>query len=368
MIKDKLLKKLSVNNINLIGVLFFAICASSFSFWSAYKKYLNFEYGKFDLGNMAQIAWNTSRGHFFEVTDQFGGNMSRLGMSHFDPILILVSPIFWISDNPMAIVLLQHLVLWSAVIPIYLVSMKRTNNKFVSLILVILYSLQPSLGYLLVWTEFHGITVAAAIFFWLFWYIEKIDYKPILKLHCIYLTILLLLTLMGKEEVGAMTALYGVYVFMKNKRLGSYIVLLSSIWFIISFFVLIPAYSGVRDQSINNFLTAINQQNPKPEDVAGDNFFYLRYSYLGSNYSEMLLNLVIKPYLYFDVLFTKDNLLTMLNVFGPLSFIAVIIPFWLIALPDYMISVLSVTPLFSITNHRISFIFSAAFISFMLLT
>lgn len=367
MIKIALFQKVMNTKYGTLMVGFFAICATLFSFWSAYKKYLNFEYGKFDLGNMAQIAWNTSRGNFFEVTDQFGGNMSRLGMSHFDPILVLVSPIFWISNNPMAIVFLQHLILWSAVIPIFLISIKRTNNFILSILLVILYSLQPSLGYLLLWTEFHGITVAAAIFFWLFWYLEKIDYRTKMKQHYIFIALLLILTLIGKEEIGAMTALYGIYVFFKNKKLGISIFLLSTVWFVISFFVLIPAYSDVRDQSINNFLTAINQQNPKPEDVAGDNFFYLRYSYLGSSYSEMLLNLLTKPQIYTEVLFTKDNILTMLNVFGPLGFIAIFVPFWLIALPDYMISVLSVTPLFSITNHRISFIFSVAFISFMLI-
>src|SRR3989344_7127235 len=90
-----------------------------YSFLLANKRYNNVEYGKFDLGNMSQMVWNTSQGRFMEVTDQFGTNMPRWGMSHVDPILAIFVPVYWFFDNPMILVLIQHIAILSAIFPLF---------------------------------------------------------------------------------------------------------------------------------------------------------------------------------------------------------------------------------------------------------
>src|SRR3990167_2056307 len=81
-----------------------------YSFAFSLKRYNNYEYGKFDLGNMSQMVWNSSRGHFMEVTDQFGTNMPRWGMSHVDPILLIFVPVYWIYAHPMIMVFIQQII------------------------------------------------------------------------------------------------------------------------------------------------------------------------------------------------------------------------------------------------------------------
>ena len=69
--------------------------------------YNNFDMGKFDLGNMAQMLWNTMHGRFMYLTDYFGTNLPRWSMSHVDPILLLFLPIFALFQHPLTLVFSQ---------------------------------------------------------------------------------------------------------------------------------------------------------------------------------------------------------------------------------------------------------------------
>ena len=73
-------------------------------------KYNNFMYGKFDLGNMSQVVWNNKHGNFNMVTDQFGNDISRLGMSHVDLTLFVVTPLYFIKEDPRLLIFFQQFV------------------------------------------------------------------------------------------------------------------------------------------------------------------------------------------------------------------------------------------------------------------
>jgi len=70
-------------------------------------KYYNFDYGKFDLGNMTQMVWNAGRGRGLYLTDYFGTNLPRWAMSHVDPILYVFVPIFLLFPSPLTLVYSQ---------------------------------------------------------------------------------------------------------------------------------------------------------------------------------------------------------------------------------------------------------------------
>ena len=106
------------------------LVASAYSFILANKRYENYEYGKFDLGNMSQMVWNTAHGNFMEVTDQFGTNMPRWGMSHIDPIIAIFAPIYWVYADPMVLVLGQQLIILSAIEDISPLTPISTNTTF----------------------------------------------------------------------------------------------------------------------------------------------------------------------------------------------------------------------------------------------
>lgn len=356
------------NHLDLVLIIAVYISTITISFYSALKRYNNFEFGKFDLGNMSQIVWNTLNGRFFTLTDQFGTDMSRLGMSHFDPILLIFTPLYALIPNPMILVFAQHLIFVSAIIPIYFLTKKYLRSRIISFVVVITYIIYPPVGYTLVWTEFHGITFVAPIFLWMVYFLETKNYlvNASKKSQLIY-WVLIILQLSGKEEIGAILAIYAIFLFFRNKKIAIYTFILSTIWFLISFFILIPSANQIRDQSVNNFIEFVgeNSQNAN-EDVQGKNFFYKRYSYLGDSYTQMIVGLITNPSTIIQNTPVQTNLNTTVYLFGPFLFIPLLSGLWLIGLPDFAITILSDEEIFKISNHRISFIIVAIFLSYIL--
>src|SRR5262249_60297722 len=63
-----------------------------------------FNTGRFDLGNMVQAVWSTAHGHFLQITNLHGHQVSRLA-AHVDPILVVFPPLWWgwASPHPLRI-------------------------------------------------------------------------------------------------------------------------------------------------------------------------------------------------------------------------------------------------------------------------
>src|SRR3990172_8932606 len=101
---------LDLITLTFVIILFFLINARINLF-----SYANFDFGKFDLGNMSQMLWNTLHGRFMYLTDYFGTNLPRWAMSHVDPILLLFLPLFAAYQHPLTLVVSQFvLVILSA--------------------------------------------------------------------------------------------------------------------------------------------------------------------------------------------------------------------------------------------------------------
>ncbi len=71
----------------------------------AFNQHAGMRTHKADLGQIDQAVWNSSRGRFVEMTDY--GYISTRMSDHVEPILALVSPVFWVWDDVRALLLLQ---------------------------------------------------------------------------------------------------------------------------------------------------------------------------------------------------------------------------------------------------------------------
>ena len=339
-----------------------------YSFVLSLKRYDNYEYGKFDLGNMSQMVWNSAHFRFMEVTDQFGTNMPRWGMSHVDPVLLVFVPIYWIYAHPMIMVFIQQIVVLSGAFAIYYLLKHKTSSPVLAFLAAIAYTFYPAIGYTLIWTTYHGISFVAPILLWIAYFLEKNDFlkneKSFSKKSILY-WIALIFLLLGKEQVGVMTGLAAFFIYKHNKKLAIQTAVISFVWFFIAFFVLIPHYAPLREVSVNNFIAEVGIVEANPERVQGDNFFLVRYEYLGDSYGEMLKNVLLNPQLVFGSF--SENLKTINSLIGPLGYIVIFSPFWLMSFPDFAISILSKEEIFGIDNHRVAIIISALFISYVYL-
>jgi uncharacterized membrane protein len=353
-------------NIVILALIF--LVATAYSFILANKRFENFEYGKFDLGNMSQMVWNTSRGHFMEVTDQFGTNMPRWGMSHIDPIVAIFAPIYWFYADPMVLVLAQQMIILSAIFPLFALIKWKSKSVLAAYLIVLSYIVYPAIGFTLVWTGFHGISFVAPLLIWLVWFLERNDFlvKSNFKKNFIYWTLIIAM-LAGKEEIGALLAIGSIFLYFKNKPLAIKTFIVSLVWTLLCFLVFIPHYSHYRTDSVNTFFEQVGVNTSEAANISGENFFINRYAYLGHSYGEIAKNAILKPQLVYKKTFTEQKLEALNNLFGPLGYVVIFSPVWLMSLPDLLIVILSEEEIFDISNHRIAFVIVTLFLSLVYL-
>lgn len=207
--------------------------------WLSINRYLSLNSHYFDLGIMNQVVYNTSRGHFLEMTNQdFQTNISRLAI-HFDPILAIFAPFYWIYRGPEVLLIGQTIFIALGAFFVYKIAKYFLHDKPRSLIFALSYLAFFPQGRANLF-DFHAVVLAttfilAAIYFGL---VKKSAY-------CIFFIVLALLT---KENVGLVTFLYGLYLIFlqKERKTGLWISAISLIFFLSSVFLIIPYF---REQS-----------------------------------------------------------------------------------------------------------------------
>lgn len=352
------------------SVLFLTFVTMYFSL----DRYNNFVYGKFDLGNMNQMLYNSSRGHFMLITDYFGDNTPRWSMSHVDPSLLIFIPISLLYSDASILLYAQTFTFTLSAFLVYLIARKENLPVLHSAILGLLIFLMPISGYILIWTTFHSLVLAIPsllLVYYLLQHYPKKDTninilkKPISKqkiiLSLIYFSVLMILT--SKEELGIVLACFLPFLY-KNfkervnlKRHFIIIGIVSVVWSLFCFFYLIPSFSSTRSSSLNSFVEYVGIENTeKFENIDSENYFLYRYQQFGDSYTEIAQTILFKPWLVLPVVFNKDTLSTLNNLLMPTGYSIFATPYLLIAaLPEISIHMLSGTAdVFSITNHRLA--------------
>ena len=145
---------------------------------------------KADLGQIDQAIWNSSRGRFVEMTDN--GYIATRMSDHVEPILALISPVYWVWNDTRAILFLQTLfiaagawllyaltlTLFDHMLPprqrghIWQVEPLREHARPLGLALAVAYLLAPPLQSALL-TEFHAAPLAVPLILWAFLSVER---------------------------------------------------------------------------------------------------------------------------------------------------------------------------------------------------
>jgi len=351
-------------------------------------RYNNFDYGKFDLGNMNQMIWNTLHGRFMYLTDYFGTNLPRWSMSHVDPILLLFLPIFALIPHPMTITYAQILIILSSCFLVYKISLLELKSKFASAVLGMSFLAYPAVGFITAWTGFHGVSAAIPFFSGAFYTFEKM-YKEnnFTKKGIILFWVLLVITMSGKEQLPIYVVLYGLFILIFRNdalfklkkdilssalklpitKLSLSMVFVGMLWFITAFFVIIPHYAPYRVEGFNRFAKSLNINADSTRDVALDNYFLARYEAFGDSYIQVIINMLIRPDDTIRIFFGGDRLDNLNKTFGPVAYMPLAYPTVLLfAVPDLMINYLTSADgvgTSEITNHRTSMIIPVLFIA-----
>jgi uncharacterized membrane protein len=191
---------------------------------------------RYDLGNMTQAVWNTAHGRFLEVTEVGGEQVNRLGI-HFDPILALFAPLWWIWPSPLMLLVVQTVALALGALPVFWLARKHLGSQSAGVKLALVYLLFPPLQ----WNalhEFHAVALAVPLLLAAIWYLDERRLVPF--------ALCALGAALTKEQIGAVIAILGLWHAARSKqvRAGLAIAVAGTAWTGVALGVVIPHFSG----------------------------------------------------------------------------------------------------------------------------
>ncbi|HLD50845.1 hypothetical protein A3K34_03115 [candidate division WWE3 bacterium RIFOXYC1_FULL_40_10] len=336
--------------------------------WASYD---NFDFGKFDLGNMTQMVWNTLHGRFMYLTDYFGTNLPRWAMSHVDPILLIFVPIFALFPSPMTLVISQLLLVISSAFILYLISDLKFKNKWAASFVGISFLLYPAIGYLNTRTSFHGVSAAIPFFLLAFYIFERgyINNDMTLKKWILF-WLLVVITMSGKEQIPLYIVMWGIFIAIfrqKQLKTGVALVISGILWFLMAFVVIIPSNAHYRVDGYVKFTESLGLSDASTRDVALPNYFLNRYEAFGDSYTDVVISSLLDHKLAIKVFFGGDKPDNLIKTFMPLGFLPLAFPqLLLLSAPDFFINYMTTAGgigTSEIYNHRVSMIIPVLFLA-----
>jgi uncharacterized membrane protein len=250
---------------------------------SAAARYLSGHGAFYDIGVMDNLFWQTLHGRLFYYP-QYG--MSYFG-DHFTPIFFFVLPFYTIAPHALTLLAVQSLALCLGAIPLYGLTqhyLARSDAAThrndpgdsrlattVPLAVAFLYLSNISLLSIGMF-DFHPVAFMVPLSLWAMHSFEMG------RRRTMWLAVLLLL--FTAEEAAITVAVFGLYLVAfggvrGNRKDGAAIILLCTVYFVVTMTWVIPGFQGA-------------QRNPE--------WLYLsRYGHLGTSFGEVLGTIVFSP-------------------------------------------------------------------------
>jgi len=270
-----------------------------------------FNTGRFDLGNFVQAIWTTAHGDLLQQTNLHGEQISRLGV-HFEPILFVFAPLWWIWPQPEMLLTVQAIVLALGALPVFWLARKHLRSERAALGLALVYLIYPPLQWLAL-DEFHPGALGCSLLLFAFWYLDEDRLVP--------LTIFALLACTTREEMPLVVAGMGIYYAITRRRW----------WF------------GLGVAAIGFAATALIVEVITPYFRHGASLsFYGRYKDVGGSPKEALRMIFSRPLHVLQIVFDHRGIRYLLGLFAPLAGLCFLAPLALIpALPLLAVNLLS---------------------------
>ncbi|MCX5797129.1 MAG: DUF2079 domain-containing protein [Elusimicrobia bacterium] len=268
--------------------------AALFFLWLASLKlcqYASFQSHYGDLGQDANICWNTLHGRpFFD--SMTGTNF--LG-DHFEPVLALCALALKVWPSAAVLLLIQSLALALAVVPLAALARRHCRHHALVLAAAVLFMLNPYL-HLVSEFDFHpeALFIPAALWALLFWEQGRPWLAGFTALLCLGL----------KEDVPLALAGFGLYAALfRGKKAGWVLAAVSSAAFAVIALWVIPHFAGSR--------VSLHQD---------------RYASLGASTAEMIRNIAWHPWVVPLRLLRPRVLLTSAALLASVGFLPLAAP------------------------------------------
>ncbi|HID61220.1 MAG TPA: DUF2079 domain-containing protein [Anaerolineae bacterium] len=295
------------------GLLIIMIVYAAFFIACNLQGHAAFQTAGFDLGNYDQAMWNTLHGKPLAMTTV--QSISSRWAAHFEPILLLLVPIYAVFNSPQTLLIWQTVIVALGAVPIFLLACRNLAGNLTGLVFAIVYLLFPALQAAITF-DFHAVAMASTFLSFALWFLATRRYR--------LLAVMTLLAMSCKEEISLLVLMMGIYVWLvqRQRRWGAAIIAAGALWFALVNLVIIPATSPT-----------------------GENIQLYRYSRWGDDMGQIIANLLLHPFSSLEIMFSGDRLRYWLRATMPVAFTALLDPFTLLmAVPTMAINTLSSFP------------------------
>lgn len=262
--------------------------------YMAFIRYCNFSSELIDLSYYHSVVRQYSQFLFPRIWDI----PSRyVWGDHFEPILFIFVPLYFLVKNPSLLFFLQSVLVVSGIIPLYLIVLNNFKNKFLAISFAFSYLLFGGLqmGYAY---GFHPIVLLPPFLFWAYYFLEKGK----INLYFIFV----FLSLAVKEEVSFIMIFFGLFILLVKRQIKIAIltILAGLLWYILCFHFIFPRFNG------------------------GGFGHWGQYGEMGTNgVLTMFKYFLTKPLSFLNILTTPyDKIETFFHIFGSFSFLPLFYP------------------------------------------
>jgi len=298
----------------------------------------------FDLGIYDNMIFNAMKGHFFQATVLYGPGKFNSLSGHAEYAVPLFAPFYAIKPGAETLLVIQAIAFGGAAIPLYMFA-RTMLGRLTSVLLALSYLMFAPLHGPQFY-DFHWLPMCIPMYFFLFYAIAT------RKNWLTYLMVFLLFAL--REDLAIGVACLGAFLFLTGIRVrfGLALAFVSSVWFSINKFVIMP--------------------------WAGSWWFENLYSELfadgKASYGNVIKTLVSNPFFALSTLVRGAKLTYLLHMLAPLVFLPVRrFAFLLLFFPGAFLTLMTtgyaptISIAFQYTSNWIPFLFGASVLTLHLM-
>ncbi len=222
------------------------------------------------------------------------------GSAHFDPLLVLLSPLYLIYPRAEFLLVLQSVWLGAGVIPVYLLALDKLEHRGKALLLAAAWAMYPALHGANMY-EFHSLTLISPLIVWLLYFYETGRDR----LYWVTLAALLLC----REDVSLLMCFIGLYAILDRRagraRLGWVTIATSLVYLVIvKLFFMTSAGIIMSGKDAYSFAYYYEDLMPNRSGLGG-----------------LLVSLLTNPAFVLKVMLEEPKILFLLQLFVPLGFL-----------------------------------------------
>jgi uncharacterized membrane protein len=227
-------------------------------------RYMGYNAGMLDLGNMAQAIGSVARGHPLTLTYP-DGNASRLA-GHVEAVYLLLALPYALWPDPRLLLATQAALFALGALPAYRLALRRTGSPYAARCLALIYLLYPTAltGVLF---DIHGDTLALPL---LMFALDALDARA-WRSYALFVALALSCKLYVAVAVGGMGAY--AYLYSGQRRAGALTIAAAALYAAVAALVVRPLFAsyGAAEAS-QNYLSYYYSQMGEVWATLGDRF------------------------------------------------------------------------------------------------